>query len=81
MNDGTITEFAFGDRQWCCSQECQIDEKHWSGRPLHVTCTGKLKKLTEQCHINDNMTCNYYPSAHRYRDNTRSHMDICDDNR
>ena len=74
-------------------------KKYWSycsdsfllplgGYPKHVTCAGKVKKLTEQCHIDDKYPCNYYPSDEDRNfiistnlNNRRSYIDVCNDNR
>ena len=76
----------YQDGNWCCSEECTVVEsyaKNWKGNKI-VNCTGAVLSLQQQCKKEDKQSpsCNFYPSDQdRNWIATRSHVDVCNDNR
>ena len=74
----------YQDGNWCCSEECIVVENFGSGRAKIVNCTGTHLNLQQQCKKEDKQSpsCNFYPfDEHRNLIPTRSHVDVCKDNR
>ena len=81
------TEMTYQDGNWCCSEECTVVESYyypWIKGNKIVNCTGTALTLQQQCKKEDKQSpsCNFYPSdVHKNSLATRSHVDVCKDNR
>ena len=78
----------YQDGNWCCSEECTVVEygqEFWNnGSAIIVNCTGTALSLKQQCKKEDKQSpsCNFYPfDEDRNSRATRSHVDVCKDNR
>ena len=74
----------FENGNWCCSEECTVVEADEYYGVKIVNCTGAPLSLQQSCKREDKQSpsCNFYRSDEdRNWGATRSHVDICKDNR
>ena len=80
--------FAYDEGLWCCKssmESCKVKKYYDSDSDSVaevVTCIGKAIPLTQLCFDHNNRTCNYFPGdPYRNRWASRSHKDICNDDK
>ena len=78
--------FKWDEGLWCCKSSkasCEVEKyADWDSDVAEVVnCVGKAIPLEQQC-IDNNKTCNYFPEdPFRNYYASRSHIDICNDNK